>query len=512
MKSAPVIKKPNHVMIRFVLMVISITMQGFLMPAFGQWNKHYIDHNLITSCFVHAADIDGDLDMDMAATGYTVDLVVWYENNGGNPINWSRHTIDETLDSPHGVYVVDMDNDLDMDVLSAGYEDNHVVWYENNGGIPVSWTKHTIDENLHEACSVSVVDIDGDTDLDVAASGYDHGNMAWYENMGGTPLAWTKHPISNEGGPLRFVDMDNDLDLDLVTTQSSKVVWFENEGGNPVSWTEHSIDNHPEGVRQIRVGDIDADSDLDVVITCNNANRVIWYENRGGIPPVWDKYIIDKDLARSAGLDLTDIDGDNDVDAIAAGYDADAVVWYENEGGTPVAWTRHTIDFNLDGAGNLKTADLNNNGSLDIYLSGQKEHTVVWYEYLGTNAAYGKTMEINRRYVSTQGDTVKVNAQLVNPENHPVSVYAHVQGSESTFQDSIELYDDGLHGDGNATDNMWSGNKWFSGLEEDLFIVELFTQDLTEGTTHYFFPASQFTTIGPVVFHSVSSRNADDVL
>ena len=131
---------------------------------------------------------------------------------------------------------------------------------------------------------------------------------------------------------------------------------------------------------------------------------------------------------------------------------------------------------------------------------------------ISTGMAYGKTIDIYPVYIPSGGDTLKVKTQLVNPQNHPVMVRALIQGNESAYQDSIELFDDGLHGDGDATDGQWGNQKWMSELLEDMYTVDVITRDLTEGTVHYVPILSHFTTIGPVVFHSVSSRNADDVL
>ncbi len=112
--------------------------------------------------------------------------------------------------------------------------------------------------------------------------------------------------------------------------------------------------------------------------------------------------------------------------------------------------------------------------------------------------AYGKSIEVSPPYISQQGDTLKVNAILNNPENHTANVFAIIQGSESTIKDSIQLFDDGLHGDSEASDNIYGAMKWLSGLNEDMFKVNLRTTDMGQSVTTYLHYSSHFTAIGPV--------------
>ena len=50
-----------------------------------------------------------------------------------------------------GVHISDIDNDLDMDVLGASLEDNQIIWWRNDGGDPIIWTKLVIGNNVISA-------------------------------------------------------------------------------------------------------------------------------------------------------------------------------------------------------------------------------------------------------------------------------------------------------------------------------------------------------------------------
>jgi polyhydroxybutyrate depolymerase len=119
--------------------------------------------------------------------------------------------------------------------------------------------------------------------------------------------------------------------------------------------------------------------------------------------------------------------------------------------------------------------------------------------------AYIKSFELSRKYkyYSLSNDTLTVNAYLANPKGHQVVVYAFYQADGSDYQDSLELFDDGLHNDGNASDNFFSGSKHLQNLDEDNYTVELKTYDSNIDKSIKFYLSDQFTTTGPLSVDSI---------
>jgi len=135
---------------------------------------------------------------------------------------------------------------------------------------------------------------------------------------------------------------------------------------------------------------------------------------------------------------------------------------------------------------------------------------LVWYKNL-IGVAHANSLQCYPSYITPQGDTLVINANLYNPENHPVNVYANVSGFQSAFTDTIQLYDDGLHNDNLASDNIWGNSKWLNGLARDFYQVSISTHDLTVNDVNTPEPAVQFTTIGPVVFDDYTITSSDTV-
>ncbi|MCP4314114.1 MAG: T9SS type A sorting domain-containing protein [Bacteroidetes bacterium] len=474
----------------FSMVVLLVSFPEILTPTFGQWTKHIIDDNLPLATVVSVADIDGDDDMDVLATAWQAGDVVWYENNHST---WTKHFIDANLAGAATVDATDIDGDDTLDVVATAYYANDVVWYENNHP---TWTKYTIDANLHNVAHMIVADIDGDDTLDVVAAGWDvGGDVVWYENNHPT---WTKHSIASNWGFVPAIsvgDIDGDENLDVLATgdQADKVVWFRNENAG-LSWTEYTIDDNLDGAWVPYIADVDGDDTLDVVVTGENANDVVWYENNH---PTWTKHTIDANLPKAKCIGVADIDGDEKPDVVAVGYTQNGkVVWYKNN--HPDPWDKIVIDTSINGPNYPLIADIDGDNTSDVVVAVENAGMVVWYKNPHSIVAQVNTLEVYPRYISPQaGDTLKIIAHVSNPENHQATVHTFIQGENSALKDSVQLFDDGLHDDGIASDNIYGGIKLVDDLDEDYFDISIRTTDSDESVTTYF-NEGIFTTIGPL--------------
>jgi hypothetical protein len=108
--------------------------------------------------------------------------VVVYTAEGGA---WSRRVIDDSLDGAHALAVADLDGDGDDEIV-AGYrgEGTSLLAYEAADSTGTRWTRHVIDDGGIAAQRCEAVDLDGDGDLDLVASGGSTSNVRWYENRG----------------------------------------------------------------------------------------------------------------------------------------------------------------------------------------------------------------------------------------------------------------------------------------------------------------------------------------
>jgi hypothetical protein len=303
-------------------------------------------------------------------------------------VTFTEATVDSAFGGPAGVYAADVDGDGHKDILGAGSDDSDIAWWRNSGTYPVTWTKQTVADAFGGAIFVYAEDVDGDLDTDILGAAWNRGQIAWWSNGGQDPIVWTKQIIASgytQAHEVYACDLDKDGDIDVLGASAGlgRIAWWRNDGGDPIAWTEQTIDSVCPGARSVRTADFDGDGDIDVVAAALVSNEVSWYRNDGGDPVVWSEFTIDASFGGSHMVRIADINGDNDPDVVATAYSIDQIAWYENQGGSPVAWAKHVVTSDLDGAVTGYPADIDNDGDIDVLGTGQPSGDVIWYENLG---------------------------------------------------------------------------------------------------------------------------------
>ena len=235
-------------------------------PGDGGWDKAWtsrqIDDNMPDARTIRVGDFNRDGRPDLLGSaarppqdGPHRGPLVWYANSG-DPTNpsWQRHEIENRPVYPIHGSPVDLDQDGDLDVLMAfglttlfadDLQTHEVAWYEQaqDPADPNGWVRHTIGK-LPAAFEAVAADLDGDGDLDVAATAWQkgHGKVVWFENHGNPRGGWTQHLLKNNwdsANQLVIADLNGDGRLDIVAVaddgyQSNAITnelrWWRNEG------------------------------------------------------------------------------------------------------------------------------------------------------------------------------------------------------------------------------------------------------------------------------------------
>ena len=354
-------------------------------PEIG-WTTHIISTSASGAWGVYAIDVDGDEDIDVLSASMSDDSIVWYENDGNIPPTWTARNITTSADVARVVYAIDLDNDTDIDVLSASYYDDKIAWYENDGSSPPGWTTRIITTSADGAEDVYAIDLDNDNDVDVLSASFYDGTIAWYENDGGTPPNWTNRVVdsisNSDASAVHATDIDNDGNIDVIGgfTDNSKVIWYENSGDSPPNWTAHTVTTNIIGTLSVYAEDIDSDNDMDILTTSVQQDKVAWHENNGGSPPTWTERIITSSANWVTDAYARDIDGDEDIDVLSASREDDKVAWYENDGSSPPSWTARIITTSANGATGVFATDLDNDDDIDVLSASNYDNKVAWYE------------------------------------------------------------------------------------------------------------------------------------
>jgi polyhydroxybutyrate depolymerase len=131
--------------------------------------------------------------------------------------------------------------------------------------------------------------------------------------------------------------------------------------------------------------------------------------------------------------------------------------------------------------------------------------TEIWnfFKNYENSLAYGNKLKV-LPFSPFFSDTVFVTTTLINPDNNPVSAYAIFQGEQFLFNDTLELFDDGLNHDGEVNDNLFGNILLASELPEDSYNVNLFTYDSVFESLVNLVQTEKFINFGPVVFEDYS--------
>ena len=346
--------------------------------------ERVITTNAATANSVYAADLDGDGDADVLSASYSDDKIAWYENLGGGTFSPQR-AITTDADGAGSVYTADLDGDGDLDVLSTSGIDDAIAWYENQSGGTFS-DRRIITTLSFAPDFVHTADFDGDGDADVI-SGDDIG-IAWYENEGDGRFSSGRVVRSGARGSTsaRAADLDGDGDADVLSASyNDEIAWHENLGGGEFS-EQRTIATAAGWHWSVHAADLDGDGDPDVLATSSAPVvesehwRMVWHENLGG-----GQFSVQRVITDNVGAQMVasaDLDGDGDVDVLAAFYYQDRVAWYENLGGGAFSQQR-AIATDAGGAPiSVHPVDLDSDGDAEVLAAWQQDHKIAWYENL----------------------------------------------------------------------------------------------------------------------------------
>jgi hypothetical protein len=336
--------------------------------------------------------------------------------------------IDKSIRHGQGLEVADVDGDGMVDVVAAFSLTDAVHLYVNAGAgefdpVSISGPGSIV------ARDVTTLDVDGDSDLDVAAVGLTQrkfftvsaGEVVWYENPGDPFGQWVTRPISRPDTTdtssksvdlpwgaccIAAGDLDGDGIDDLVVGQrnvtddqgtvfGNRVVWYQNQG-NLFFVGPLSVDGNLQDVSSVLIADVDGDDRLDVIAGADMGQQVAWYRNEATQDGLGFRKFTIWDQARPHGIVFTDADGDQDPELVVAAYAMTTSISlsiFEPPAVFSEPWTRTEVAGGFgrdrDESPRVVVADFDGDGSMDLGASSLGRGDLRVYRRTGTSYEQG---------------------------------------------------------------------------------------------------------------------------
>jgi len=274
-------------------------------------------------------DNDGDLDIVTGNTSSDNDISFFFNNGDGT----FGAKVDRFIGSaPNGTRAGDLNGDGLIDVIASDLNNRLSVLLNAGGGSFGTADTYNVGFRPNNNFEVGDFDADGDLDIVVTDSASTDTIQFLLNNGDGTfQIDFTLTASHTNVNSPRFADLNGDGWLDLIVsarTSTGRLNVFLNNGDGTLNGTPIVTVMTNSSPRAVRIADVDADGDLDVLSSSANRQVEIFLnDGSANLTPSGTYAFGNGSSVTSGNLTTGDFDSDGDIDfAASAGSRLD--VWF----------------------------------------------------------------------------------------------------------------------------------------------------------------------------------------
>lgn len=207
-------------------------------------------------------------------------------------------------------------------------------------------------------------------------------SVAWLQNPRRGGGNWRLHVLDRELNGihgLHAADVNGDGRVDVIADSISGPAW-----PNSLAWFDLAATAGPQREIVTRAGadgrphyldfaDLDRDGRGDILLGDSGGGTFTWWK-RGAAGEPWTKHRIGQEKG-ATNVRAADVDRDGHLDVVGACGHGKGVVWYAGP-----AWTRHVIDADIANPHALALGDFDGDGDTDAAVASYTAFIVRWYE------------------------------------------------------------------------------------------------------------------------------------
>lgn len=333
-------------------------------------------------------DVDGDGDSDLILTGDTGQLSPFsklYINDGLG--NYEISVLNEFTSIYDGsVDASDIDNDGDLDLFLTGFDKTATyaasLYLNDGGGVFTEDLSHTI-KGVKDG-SVKFFDADGDSDYDLIVTGTGDTTFDPYtqlyinDGQGQFALDTLNSFVQVKNSWVAFADVNDDSSADLIITGRDSfdvktANLYLNDGAGIFSMQAGvPFDGVWQG--KVEFADVDKDADMDVFIVGRNNEdeRIAKLYTNDGTGSFEEETSSTFEGVFSGHIAFADLNNNSSTDLIVTGKNSDnesTTKVYLNDGNGKFTVSETSSIIALESS-RLAVADVNNDNFNDVFIAG----------------------------------------------------------------------------------------------------------------------------------------------